>query len=99
MIVVSGTVPVRGDKLDEVKAVAIKMQDASSAEDGCITYRFYQDLEDPTLFRVFEEWETQEALEAHFKTPHMAEFSSQLPDLVAGPGDITRYEVSAHNKL
>ena len=94
MIVVSGTVPVRADKRDEAVAAALEMARATAEEAGCITYRFYADLEDPNIFRIFEEWETAEALVAHFQTPHMAELNQKLPGLVAGPADIKKYVVT-----
>jgi quinol monooxygenase YgiN len=40
-------------------------------EDGCLAYAYAADLEDPALFRVFEHWRDQAALDAHFETPHM----------------------------
>ncbi|MFN8644243.1 MAG: putative quinol monooxygenase [Candidatus Binatia bacterium] len=72
---------------------------ASQAEAGCRAYAFYSDLEDPNLFIIFEEWESEAALQAHFKTPHMAEFNALIPQLVAGPLSINRYEVAAVVKM
>lgn len=94
MIVVSGTVAIRPDKREEAVAAAVTMANATAAEKGCLTYRFYADIEDPHLFRIFEEWETEEALQAHFQTPHMAAFNQTLPQLVAGPADIKMYVVA-----
>lgn len=99
MIVVSGTIPMKADKVEEAKAVALIMQKATQLEDGCITYRFYQDIEDSSIFRVFEEWETQDSLTAHGQTAHMTEFRSSLADIVAGAGNVISYEVSSHHKL
>ena len=52
------------------------------AEPGCITYEFYRDLDDPTLFLCFEHWESREAMDAHGTTPHVAEFLSELGPLI-----------------
>lgn len=99
MLIVSGTIPMKADKIEEAKAAALVMQKATQLEDGCITYCFYQDIEDPSIFRVFEEWESQAHLEAHGKTEHMAEFRAALADIVAGAGNVFSYEVSSQNKL
>jgi quinol monooxygenase YgiN len=72
MIVISGTVQVQPPLRAEAIAKAVWMQQLSQAEPGCRCYRFYTDLEDPNCFRIFEEWESEEALKAHFQTPHMA---------------------------
>ena len=94
MLVISGLVQIKPEMREEAIQVAIKMQNASQAEDGCVVYRFYADLEDPNIFRIFEHWESDAALKAHFETPHMAEFRQQLPRLVADRGDLLKYDVS-----
>ncbi len=92
MIIVSGTIPVQPDKRDEAIAAAQEMVAATVQENGCHHYQFYSSIDDPNLFRVYEEWESMEALQAHFETPHMATFRQKLPNLVAGPGKIKRFE-------
>ena len=99
MIVVAGTVAIKPENRDEAVRSAIKMADATKPEAGCITYDFWTDLRDGNLFHVFEEWESQEALEAHFATTHMAEFLSALPSFVASGADIKRYEVNSVSQL
>ncbi len=63
------------------------------------TVRFYADIADPDTFLLFEEWESDEALRAHFGTPHMAEFNGALSGLVASPPRVMRYEVTAAGTL
>ena len=99
MIVVSGTVAVKPEQREEAARVALKMVAATKQEAGCAAYDFWSDLNDPNRFHVFEEWETQEALEAHFQTSHMAEFMEALPALITGPPDIKRYEVGSVAQL
>jgi quinol monooxygenase YgiN len=99
VIIIAGNVTVKPDRRDEWLQVAMAMSRASQAEDGCVTYRFYQDLEDPNLMLLFEVWESEEALEAHFKTDHIAEYRSKIPELIAGPSKLNRYEVSSARPL
>ena len=99
MVVVAGTVNINPITREEAARVALKMVAATKQEAGCLAYDFWSDLADPNRFHVFEEWETQEALEEHFQTPHMAEFMEALPALVAGPPNIMRYEVGAVSQL
>ena len=94
MIVISGTVKVKSDKREEAVEYATAMAAATRQEPGCRFYGFYSDIEDPDTFRIFEEWDSVEALRAHFQTPHMATFNRQIEDVVAGPFDIVRYDVS-----
>ena len=99
MIIVAGTVAIKPENRDAAVNVALKMVVATKVESGCIAYDFWSDLGDPSRFHVYEEWETQDALEAHFQTSHMAEFMAALPALIAGPPDIKRYEVSSVAQL
>lgn len=62
------------------------------AEAGCIEYQATTDSL-PTLgnqaalgadtFVVIEKWESRDALQAHFKAPHMAAYAEKTRDLVA----------------
>jgi quinol monooxygenase YgiN len=95
MIIIAGTAQVRPEKREAAVAAALKMAQATQAENGCLAYNFYADLEAATTFFVFEVWENEAALTQHFETPHMTEFRQQLPDLLAGKMDIKRYDVEA----
>lgn len=91
MIIISGVVQIKPEMRETAVSTALTVSDASEAEAGCITYRFYSDLRDPNTFFLYEEWESEEALAAHFTMPHMATFQAQLPSLLAGEPAIKRY--------
>lgn len=95
MIVVAGRVKVKPEAREEAVRAAVAMSRATEREAGCLSYRFYSDVEDPDTFFVFEEWESAEALAAHFETSHMKVFREVLPRLVAGGMEIKQYEVSS----
>jgi len=99
MIVIAGTVQVHPDMRDEALRAAIAMARATRAEPGCRAYRFTTDLEDPAIICIFEEWETEAALAAHFQTPHMAAFRAALPGFLAGAPVLTRYEVRSTSPM
>ena len=63
------------------------------AEPGCITYDLHQSQSDPSLFVFYENWATQAALDAHFKTPHLETLLNLVPDLVEGQPEITKWTV------
>jgi len=99
MIVIAGTLPVQPDKKADAEAACKKMSAASKAEDGCGAYEFSWDIHDPNLLRIHEQWESQAAIDAHFQTPHMAEFGGALGGLLGGAPAITRFEVSSYGPL
>ena len=95
MIVIAGRVRIKPGLRAEALALAREIATRSQAEDGCLSYRFYADLDDPDTFLVFEEWRDEAALAAHFKTPHLLAFRQHLPRLLAAPPDIVKYIVSS----
>jgi quinol monooxygenase YgiN len=71
------------------------MASASREERGCGAYSFSVDIDDPVVVRLLEEWESEEALQAHFSTTHFQSFSETLVRAADGPSEFTRYEVSS----
>ena len=69
-----GTIANNPDTVEAIKTMVA----ASRAEDGCLTYTFAQDLSDPDSIIIYERWESQEALAAHGKSAHMAEFQKVM---------------------
>ncbi|WP_404786923.1 putative quinol monooxygenase [Altericista sp. CCNU0014] len=41
------------------------------AEAGCITFDLLMDANDPTVFVLYENWESQAALDSHFEQPYV----------------------------
>lgn len=91
MLIVTGIAEVGADSVEKVMTEAAKMAKASRAEAGCHAYAFFQDIENPLRFRIYEEWEDSDALAAHFKTPHMAEFNAVLEELDIRSLDISQF--------
>ena len=92
MLIVTGTVEVSETGVASMKTAATVMGRASRAEDGCHVYAFWQDLEQPNLFRVYEEWESADALKAHGETEHMAAFRKSLGEIGVLSRNIARFE-------
>ncbi|WP_171121527.1 MULTISPECIES: putative quinol monooxygenase [unclassified Ruegeria] len=90
MLVVTGTVEVAPEGVEKAEKAALEMVAETVKEAGCITYEFSQVLGHTNRFRVYEEWESQAALEAHFAAPHMAAFRAALGEAGVTSSDICR---------
>lgn len=99
VIVVAGRARLRNGKREQAVAAATRMIEATRSEPGCRQYRYGFAVDDPDELMVFELWEDQGALDAHFQTSHMAEFTAALVDLIVGDVDVTRYEIAASGPL
>ena len=93
MVIVVAHARVKPEAREAAIAAASKMRDASIAEPGCQEYNFWFAFDDEHELLVFERWDDQAALDAHFATPHLAEFAAAIPEWVDGAPAITRYEV------
>ena len=60
----------------------------SRAEAGCEAYELHRSSEDPALWFMYEVWASQEALAAHFETPHLKQLVAQCAELLDGPMDL-----------
>jgi len=78
MIVVNAVIETTQADIEAMRSALADMETASRAEEGCHDYTFSVELNDPTRLRITERWETLEALQAHFQTPHMAVFQTAL---------------------
>ncbi len=94
MIVTVGRVTSDAEKRDELVRVGQAVARASREEDGCISYRVYEDTEREHEFVFVEEWESEEALQRHFATPHVAEFMGSVLGAIVGPPDVKFHTVA-----
>jgi quinol monooxygenase YgiN len=99
MIVVSGTISFDPAKKDVAIRVAQEMMAETRKEKGCVAYVMSGDFDDPGCIRLFEEWESQDAIDVHMRTPHMKKFTSQIPQLGFRGMKLDRYEISKKSPL
>lgn len=99
MIIVSGTLEIDPARRDRAIEAGETMAAASREEPGCLAYGFWADPVALHRFRVFEEWESEEALTAHFATPHLAAFAAAFSELGVHNTDVHRYTVTEKTKL
>ena len=95
MIVVVGRVQTDADKREALMRVGQAVAAASRKEAGCISYRLYEDTELENEFVFVEEWESSEALQRHFTTPHVGEFMQAIPATVVGPPDVKFHTIAS----
>jgi quinol monooxygenase YgiN len=81
VILIMGTVRIPDGAIDRVRPTMAAMLAGSRAEEGCLAYSYAQDVIDPGLVHVAERWRDRAALDAHFRTPHMAEWRAAWPGL------------------
>ncbi len=90
-IVVVGSIKARPGKEDETREALGGLLAPTHAEDGCILYSLHQGAADTTRFAFVERWESQEALDAHLGSDHIAAVLARADELLSEPPDIVVY--------
>jgi quinol monooxygenase YgiN len=99
MIVVVGRVRTDADRRAELIRIGQAVAAASREEAGCIGYRLYEDTENSNEFVFVEEWDSDDALQQHFRTPHIAEFMGAIPAAIVAPPDVRFHEIASTRDL
>ena len=99
MLVVAGEIRIDPSKRSEADTAFAKMQEETLKEPGCLAYQAYSDRADDGVIFMFEKWKDQAALDAHFASPHMAEFGAALGGFGVTGMDVKKYEVSSEGNV
>ena len=99
MFVIAGTIRVDPAKREGAVSPAAEMMRETRKEAGNIDYAFSLDMGDDATIRVFEQWESQEALDLHFASPHMKRFQQTLGELGITGMDMQRFEIESVGPL
>lgn len=99
MVVAIGRVRTDPERRAELIRIGQRVAAASREEAGCIDYRIYQDTGDENEFVFVEEWRSEDALQQHFGTSHVAELMAAISDVVVAPPDVKFHTVASSRDL
>lgn len=69
------------------------MVTATRREARCIAYMYGEDVIEPGLIHVMEQWLDQESLDRHFASEHLAAWRRHWPELGITNRDLVAYSV------
>ena len=99
MLIVAGSITFDPAHTETAKTATSAMMAATMEEPGCQDYVFSISMADEATIRIFEVWDSQEDLEAHFAMPHMAEFQAAIAGIGISGRNLTKYEVSSSEAM
>lgn len=76
---------------DELAALLARFEQRAAAEPGCRRYTFAAALDDSAQFVLVSEWDSGDALDAHYRSTAFSEFQFGLDGLLARPSELTVY--------
>lgn len=65
MIIVTGTARFAAGEIDRLKGDLAAYVDEVRRRDGCISYSYARDINDPDVLNVVEQWRDEAAIDAH----------------------------------
>ncbi len=89
MLVIVGRASAAPGRMPELTAAARRVVAATRADEGCESYGFYADLDDPDVLVGVEMWRDQAALEAHLAHEHTTDFLDEVAGLTQGEPTMT----------
>jgi quinol monooxygenase YgiN len=85
---------VKQDKINRFITLAKELvAETQKNDEGCIHYDLFQDLKDPQILTIIEEWESQDALDKHRKAKHFTEIVPQFGELTEKSGELNLYRI------
>ncbi|WP_028829275.1 putative quinol monooxygenase [Proteocatella sphenisci] len=76
------------DKVKRVLELAKGLVEETLKEDGCINYEMYEDLNNPGILIMVEEWETMEALNNHMSSEHFKNIVPKMNEFMAQKAEV-----------
>ncbi len=76
---------------DTVRGAVEAVIGPTRAEPGCINYDLHQSNDNPTLFMLYENWTSEQDLDAHLAMPYLKDLVAKADDMLAEPVDIARF--------
>ena len=85
----------RTDKIPQVQAILQGIVAPTRQEAGCLSYQLLHHRNNPATFLFIEEWADENAISAHFSTPHIQQALAEITPLLAQTPDIQQYTLLA----
>jgi (4S)-4-hydroxy-5-phosphonooxypentane-2,3-dione isomerase len=95
MITTCVYVRVKPDKIEDFKKASIANHKQSVKEEGNLRFDVLQDASDPTVFLLYEAYQSEEAAAAHKSTAHYAVWRDTIADWMADPRKGIKYNIVA----
>ncbi len=82
---------VKPEKVQEFTDMCKKLVDESVKEEGCIEYGLYQELQNPEILTMLEEWRDESSLDEHMKSDHFIEIFPLFSECLVKEAEVSIY--------
>lgn len=100
MYIISAEFTAKPDRRDDVITACQKLIPLSNAEEGCISYEFFEDTTQKNHFFFFERWASMEAIKIHMEMSYLKDHGKIFPDMVVeGKTKVETHKVAETKRL
>ncbi len=94
-IIISGTVDIDPEQMEAAMTAAKPLIEGALTQEGIMDYDWCPDPLTPGRIRVFERWESQQALETHFNNHWYQDMRVALAQFGIRGADVLKYRIDA----
>lgn len=85
---------IKAEKVSDFISLAKKLVlETNNNDAGCIQYELFQDIKNPQILTIIEEWENKESLDLHMEAKHFKEIVPMFGDFVEKPSEMNLYQI------
>ena len=99
MLVVHATLPILPEKRDEFLGAVGGLIEETNKEPGVRSYAHYESVATPHTFLMFEEYDDEDAFNAHLGSPHFQAAGGALGGWLSGPPKIVKHEAQEGSEV
>ena len=99
MIIIAGLMVIEPSAIEAAEPAMRAVEAATLAEPGCITYGFWHSHTTPGTYRIYEEWDNEEAIAGHMVSAHMADFLNASAEFGVTSISVDQFEVTDRKKF
>lgn len=90
---------VKADQINSyIKLMEELAEKTRQLDDGCIEYGLFQDIKNPQILTIIEEWENQDVLDRHMAAAHLKKIVPKLDAFYEMPGEVNFYQPAKTNE-
>lgn len=87
LLTIMAKIKAKQNAIEKVRVELLKLVEPTCKEKGCVDYILHQDLEEPSVIMLYENWESNADLDAHMNTKHFKDCFAEIDGL---------YELEVH---
>lgn len=99
MLVVHATLPILPEKRDEFLGAVGGLIEETNKEPGVRSYALYESIATPNTFLMFEEYDDEDAFNAHLGSPHFQAAGAGLAGWLSGPPKIVKHQAEEGSEV